>query len=220
MGRFAIDWRQVLITFNPNFKEYSDYDIPLTNDLSTSTTCAAVVGNCRTLSLLAYVHIALMKSPHSLISSRDEVSKEIRNARKDRSMNSLHLFHGNVELLPLSYCDCTEEFWDEEEYPAEIKTVMKVFTSVYHSYFNGLLTKFLNKDSPFPLHEESLSQFHQLKDSFTTAPIIPKIHPSLPNITSNHAFGFVLVELTDSGKHPIVLDRHKHIQEELNSIIN
>ncbi|MBW0484694.1 hypothetical protein O181_024409 [Austropuccinia psidii MF-1] len=33
------------------------------------------------------------------------------------------------------------------------------------------LTSFLNKDSSFPLNEEALSQFHQLKEAFTTAPI-------------------------------------------------
>ncbi|MBW0576972.1 hypothetical protein O181_116687, partial [Austropuccinia psidii MF-1] len=34
------------------------------------------------------------------------------------------------------------------------------------------LTSFLKKDSCFSLNEEALSQFHQLKEAFTTAPII------------------------------------------------
>ncbi|MBW0585104.1 hypothetical protein O181_124819, partial [Austropuccinia psidii MF-1] len=34
------------------------------------------------------------------------------------------------------------------------------------------LTSFLKKDSCFPLNEEALSQFHQLKEAFTTAPIL------------------------------------------------
>ncbi|MBW0514045.1 hypothetical protein O181_053760 [Austropuccinia psidii MF-1] len=34
------------------------------------------------------------------------------------------------------------------------------------------LTSFLKKDSCFPLNEEALSQLHQLKEAFTTAPII------------------------------------------------
>ncbi|MBW0594107.1 hypothetical protein O181_133822, partial [Austropuccinia psidii MF-1] len=34
------------------------------------------------------------------------------------------------------------------------------------------LTSFLKKDSSFPLNEEALRQFHQLKEAFTTAPIL------------------------------------------------
>ncbi|MBW0466100.1 hypothetical protein O181_005815 [Austropuccinia psidii MF-1] len=47
-------------------------------------------------------------------------------------------------------------------------------------------TSFLKKDSCFPLNEEALSQFHQLKEAFTTAPILlypplwRLIHPIMP----------------------------------------
>ncbi|MBW0583150.1 hypothetical protein O181_122865 [Austropuccinia psidii MF-1] len=34
------------------------------------------------------------------------------------------------------------------------------------------LTSFVKKDSCFPLNEEALSQFHQLKEAFTTTPIL------------------------------------------------
>ncbi|MBW0487621.1 hypothetical protein O181_027336 [Austropuccinia psidii MF-1] len=44
------------------------------------------------------------------------------------------------------------------------------------------LTKFLKKDSCFPLNEEALRQFHQLNEAFTTAPIISHFNPSLPTI--------------------------------------
>ncbi|MBW0536451.1 hypothetical protein O181_076166 [Austropuccinia psidii MF-1] len=39
------------------------------------------------------------------------------------------------------------------------------------------LTSFLKKSSCFPLNEEALSQFHQLKEAFTTAPIL--LYPPL-----------------------------------------
>ncbi|MBW0570124.1 hypothetical protein O181_109839 [Austropuccinia psidii MF-1] len=39
------------------------------------------------------------------------------------------------------------------------------------------LTGFLKKDSCFPLNEEALSQFHQLKEAFTTTPIL--LYPAL-----------------------------------------
>ncbi|MBW0571496.1 hypothetical protein O181_111211 [Austropuccinia psidii MF-1] len=39
------------------------------------------------------------------------------------------------------------------------------------------LTSFLKKDSCFPLNEEALSQFHQLQEAFTTAPIL--LYPPL-----------------------------------------
>ncbi|MBW0537753.1 hypothetical protein O181_077468 [Austropuccinia psidii MF-1] len=46
------------------------------------------------------------------------------------------------------------------------------------------------------VHEEALSQFHQLKEAFTTAPILSHFNPSLPTIVetdaSNYALGAVL----------------------------
>ncbi|MBW0489658.1 hypothetical protein O181_029373 [Austropuccinia psidii MF-1] len=82
------------------------------------------------------------------------------------------------------------------------------------------LTSFLNKYSFFPLNEESLSQFHQLKEAFTTAPILSHFNPSLPTIVetnaSNYALGSVLSQVPDLGKHPIAFDSGKGIPAELN----
>ncbi|MBW0533175.1 hypothetical protein O181_072890 [Austropuccinia psidii MF-1] len=81
------------------------------------------------------------------------------------------------------------------------------------------LTSFLKKDSCFPLNEEALSQFQQLKEAFTIAPILSHFNPSLPTIVetdaSNYALGAALSQVSDSGKHPIAFDRNKLIQEEL-----
>ncbi|MBW0531745.1 hypothetical protein O181_071460 [Austropuccinia psidii MF-1] len=68
----------------------------------------------------------------SLLSSRDEVFKEIQDVEEDNSVSSLHIFFGNMELPPSSYHDSLEALWDEEEVPEEVETVMKVVTSAYH----------------------------------------------------------------------------------------
>ncbi|MBW0529141.1 hypothetical protein O181_068856 [Austropuccinia psidii MF-1] len=82
------------------------------------------------------------------------------------------------------------------------------------------ITSFLKKYSFFPLNEKALSQFHQLKEAFTTAPILSHFNPSLPTIVetnaSNYALGAVLSQVSDSGKHPIAVDSCKHIPAELN----
>ncbi|MBW0527033.1 hypothetical protein O181_066748 [Austropuccinia psidii MF-1] len=51
-----------------------------------------------------------------------------------------------------------------------------------YSKKSSSLTSFLKKDSSFPLNEEALSQFHQLKEAFTTAPILlyPPFHKLIP----------------------------------------
>ncbi|MBW0489917.1 hypothetical protein O181_029632 [Austropuccinia psidii MF-1] len=72
----------------------------------------------------------------SLLSSRDEVFKEIQDFGEDNSVSSLHLFFGKMDLPPLSYHDSPEESWDEEEEPKEVETVMKVVTSAYHQYLD------------------------------------------------------------------------------------
>ncbi|MBW0553718.1 hypothetical protein O181_093433 [Austropuccinia psidii MF-1] len=52
------------------------------------------------------------------------------------------------------------------------------FANFYHRFIKSYskkissLTSFLMKDSCFPLNEEALSQYHKLKEAFTTAPIL------------------------------------------------
>ncbi|MBW0494832.1 hypothetical protein O181_034547 [Austropuccinia psidii MF-1] len=74
---------------------------------------------------------------------------------------------------------------------------------------------FLKKYSCFPLNEEALSQFHQLKESFTPAPVLSHFNPSLPTIVeteaSNYALGAILSQVSDSGKHPIEFDSRKFV---------
>ncbi|MBW0471167.1 hypothetical protein O181_010882 [Austropuccinia psidii MF-1] len=72
----------------------------------------------------------------SLLSSRDEVFKEIQDVGEDNPLSSLHLFFGNMDLPPLSFNDSPEELWDEEEEPEELEIVMKVVPSAYNQYLD------------------------------------------------------------------------------------
>ncbi|MBW0552772.1 hypothetical protein O181_092487 [Austropuccinia psidii MF-1] len=72
-----------------------------------------------------------------------------------------------------------------QQIPRNLKALQSFlgFANFYHlsiknySKKTSSLTGFLKKDSCFPLNEEALSQFHQLKEAFTTAPIL--LYPPL-----------------------------------------
>ncbi|MBW0584310.1 hypothetical protein O181_124025 [Austropuccinia psidii MF-1] len=67
------------------------------------------------------------------------------------------------------------------------------FTNFYRRFIKNYskkissLTSFFKKDSCFPLNEEAFGQFHQLKEAFTTAPILSHFNPSLPTILETNA---------------------------------
>ncbi|MBW0511265.1 hypothetical protein O181_050980 [Austropuccinia psidii MF-1] len=132
----SIDWRKGLITFNANHEDYHDPSKSFSNAFSSAKSCAALVGDSRTPSFPSSVHIPSLNYHKSLLSSRDEVFKEIQDVGEDNSVSSLHLFSGDMELPPSSYHESLEEFWDEEEEPEEVETVMKVVPSVYHQYLD------------------------------------------------------------------------------------
>ncbi|MBW0485772.1 hypothetical protein O181_025487 [Austropuccinia psidii MF-1] len=132
----SIDWRQGLITFNSYHKDYHDPSNSFSDNFSPAKSCAALVGDSRTPSFTSSVHIPSVNSHQSLLSSRDEVIKEIQDVGEDNSVSSPHLFFGNIDLPTSSYHDSLEELWDEEEKPEEIETVMKVVPSVYHQYLD------------------------------------------------------------------------------------
>ncbi|MBW0524049.1 hypothetical protein O181_063764, partial [Austropuccinia psidii MF-1] len=129
-------FRQGLITFNADHKDYYDPSKSFSNDFSSAKSFAALVGDSRTPSFPSSVHIPSLNSHQSLLSSRDEVFKEIQDVGEDNSVSSLHLFFGNMDLPPSSYHDSLEELWDEEEEPEEIETMMKVVPPVYHQYLD------------------------------------------------------------------------------------
>ncbi|MBW0499463.1 hypothetical protein O181_039178 [Austropuccinia psidii MF-1] len=56
------DWRQGLITFNADHKDYYDPSKYLSNDFCFAKSCAVLVGNSRTPSLPSSVHISSLNS--------------------------------------------------------------------------------------------------------------------------------------------------------------
>ncbi|MBW0584433.1 hypothetical protein O181_124148 [Austropuccinia psidii MF-1] len=132
----SINWRKGLVTFNSDHKDYYDPLKSFSNDFSPAKSCAALVGNPRTPSFPYSIHIPSLNSHQSLLSSRDEVFKEIQDFGEDNSVSSRHLLFGNMDLPPSSYHDSLEELWYEEEEPEEIETVKKVVPYAYHQYLN------------------------------------------------------------------------------------
>ncbi|MBW0539084.1 hypothetical protein O181_078799 [Austropuccinia psidii MF-1] len=105
-----IDWRQGLITFDADHKDYCDQSKSFSNDFSSAKSCEALVCDSRKPALSSSVHIPSINSHTSLLSSGDEVFKEIQDH------------------------DSPEELWDEEEQLEEVGTVLEVVTSAYHQY--------------------------------------------------------------------------------------
>ncbi|MBW0491848.1 hypothetical protein O181_031563 [Austropuccinia psidii MF-1] len=129
-----IDWRQGLISFDTDHKYYYDPSKSCSDDLSSVTLCAALVADFRKPSFPSSVHIPSFNSQNALLSSRDEVFKEMQDFGEDNFVSSLHFFLGNVDLPPSCYHDSLEELWDEREEPEEIETLMKFFPSAYYHF--------------------------------------------------------------------------------------
>ncbi|MBW0553314.1 hypothetical protein O181_093029 [Austropuccinia psidii MF-1] len=83
----SIDWRQGMITFNSDHKDYCDPSKSCSNDFSSAKSCAALVGDNRTPSFPCSVHIPSLNSHPSLLSSRDKVFKEIQDVGEDNSVS-------------------------------------------------------------------------------------------------------------------------------------
>ncbi|MBW0517940.1 hypothetical protein O181_057655 [Austropuccinia psidii MF-1] len=109
--------RKGLITSNSDHEDYYDTSESFSNDCPSAKSCVALVGYSRTPSIPSSVHIPSLNSHQSLLSSRDEIFKEIQDVGEDNSVSSLHLFFGNMDLPPSSYHDSLEELWEEDEEP-------------------------------------------------------------------------------------------------------
>ncbi|MBW0465569.1 hypothetical protein O181_005284 [Austropuccinia psidii MF-1] len=75
----------------------------------------------------------------SLLPSRDEVFKEIKDVGNDVAISSLHLFQGDMYLPLLSFHASLEEQWDNEEETEETETMLKVVPPAYHHYLDVFL---------------------------------------------------------------------------------
>ncbi|MBW0464576.1 hypothetical protein O181_004291 [Austropuccinia psidii MF-1] len=99
----SIDWRQGMITFNADHKDYYNPSKSFSDDFPSSKSCAALVDDSRTPSFPSSVHIPSLNYHQSLLSSRDEVFIEIQDVGEDNSVSSLYLFLGIMEIPPSSY---------------------------------------------------------------------------------------------------------------------
>ncbi|MBW0519810.1 hypothetical protein O181_059525 [Austropuccinia psidii MF-1] len=126
-----IDWKNALITYHSSHKNSSGIRSSASDSLATAVNIVALVGELKTPSLPSSVHIPSIMPSHSLIKSRDDVFKEIKDVGEDVAISSLHLFQGDMDLPSLSFHASLEEKWDVEEEPEEIKTVLKVVPPAY-----------------------------------------------------------------------------------------
>ncbi|MBW0554617.1 hypothetical protein O181_094332 [Austropuccinia psidii MF-1] len=136
-----IDWKNGLITYDSSHKDSSHKDSSgivssSSNDFATAVNSVALVGELKTPSLPPSVHIPSSIPSQSLLPSRDEVFKEIKDVGEDVATSSLNLFQGDMDLPPLSFYASLEEQWDEEEEPEEIETVLKQVPPSYHQYLD------------------------------------------------------------------------------------
>ncbi|MBW0538394.1 hypothetical protein O181_078109 [Austropuccinia psidii MF-1] len=115
-----IDWKNGFITYDSSHKDSSGIKSSASNSLATAFNSVALVGELKTPSLPSSVHIPSIILSQSLLKSRDEVFKEIKDVGEDVAISSLHLFQGDMDLPPLSFHASLEEQWDEEEESEEV----------------------------------------------------------------------------------------------------
>ncbi|MBW0488466.1 hypothetical protein O181_028181 [Austropuccinia psidii MF-1] len=125
-----------LIPYDSSHEDSSGIKYSASNALATAVNSVSLVGELKTPSLPSSVHIPSIMPSQSSRKSRDEVFKEIEDVGKDVAISSLHLFHGDMELPPLSFHASLEKKWDEEEEPEEIETMLKVVPPAYHQYLD------------------------------------------------------------------------------------
>ncbi|MBW0496196.1 hypothetical protein O181_035911 [Austropuccinia psidii MF-1] len=126
----------LFITHYTNHKDSSGITSYTSNDFSTAANSASLVGELKTPSLPPSVHIPSIIPSWSLLPSRDEVFKEIKNVGEDVAISSLHLFQVDMDLPSLSFHASLVEQWDEEEEPEDIETVLKVVSPSSHQYLD------------------------------------------------------------------------------------
>ncbi|MBW0484213.1 hypothetical protein O181_023928 [Austropuccinia psidii MF-1] len=90
-----IYWKNGLITYiSSGIKSSSS------NALATAVNSVALVAEFKTPSLPSSVHIPSIMPSQSLLKSRDEFFKEIKDVGEDVDTSSLHLFQGDTDLPP------------------------------------------------------------------------------------------------------------------------
>ncbi|MBW0513158.1 hypothetical protein O181_052873 [Austropuccinia psidii MF-1] len=109
-----IDWKNGLIIHDSSNKDSSGIKSSSSNALATAVNSVSL----------------------SLLKSRDEVFKEMKDDGENVAISSPHSFQGDMDLPPLSFHASLEEQWDEVEEPEEIETVLKIVPPTYHQYLD------------------------------------------------------------------------------------
>ncbi|MBW0515041.1 hypothetical protein O181_054756 [Austropuccinia psidii MF-1] len=137
-----------LITYDSSNKDSSGINSSTSNDFATAFNSVSLVGELKTPSLASSVRIPFIIPSQSLIPSRDEVFKEIKDVGEDVAISSIHLFQGDMDLPPLSFHASLEEEWDDEKDPEEIQNLLKVVLPAYYPYLDVFSKEKAEKISP------------------------------------------------------------------------
>ncbi|MBW0555073.1 hypothetical protein O181_094788 [Austropuccinia psidii MF-1] len=143
-----IDWKDGFSTYDSSHKDSSGIKYSTSNDFATAVTSVALGGELKTPFLPPSVHMPSIISSQSLLPSRDEVLKEIKDVGENVAIFSLHLFQGDIDLPPLSFHASLGEQWHEDENTEEIETVLKVVPPAYHQYLDAFSKVKAEKPSP------------------------------------------------------------------------
>ncbi|MBW0549235.1 hypothetical protein O181_088950 [Austropuccinia psidii MF-1] len=120
-----------LITYDSSHKDSSGTNSSTSNELATASSIVSLAGVLTKPSLPSSVHIPSIMPSQSLLISRDEVFKEIKDFGEDVVIYLLHLSKGDIDPHPLSFPASLEEQCYEEEEQEEIWTVLKVVPPAY-----------------------------------------------------------------------------------------
>ncbi|MBW0466062.1 hypothetical protein O181_005777 [Austropuccinia psidii MF-1] len=145
-----IDWKNGINNYNSSNKNSNGINFSISNDLATAVNSISLVGELKTNSLASSVHIPYIMHCHSLVKSRDEVFKYIKDVGEVVAISSIHLFQGDMDLSPLSLHASLEGEWDEEEKPEEIEHVVKVVSPSYNKYLDVFFK--VKADKIYPHH--------------------------------------------------------------------
>ncbi|MBW0537522.1 hypothetical protein O181_077237 [Austropuccinia psidii MF-1] len=205
-----IDCKNGLITYYSSHKDHSGIKSSASNALATAFNSVSLVGELKTPSLPPSVYIPSIMPSQSLLISRDEVFKEIKDVGEDVAISSLHLFNRDMELPPLSFHASLEVQWDEEEHPEEIETMLKVVHPAYHQYL----------DLFFKLKAEKLPPHHACDHHLELEGLLPPVdviyslsnqesETLQPYISENVEKGFIRTSSSSTGA-PILFVKKKY----------
>lgn len=114
------------------------------------------------------------------------------------------------------------------EIPKSVKDIQRFlgFANFYRRFIKGFsgicrpITQLLRKDTKFEWKKEATTAFTELKESFTSAPILRHFNPDLEVIietdASNFAIGCVLSQKWEARLHPVAFHSRKMTPAEMN----